>query len=279
LKLRGAGSYRDQGRRLDYGYWLKDNQLLVRGVQDFSEDRTIHPSGLEEETSEAASSFGYNRLVSIGFHKSRCIDALERMDGDVGAAVELLMAEGFRLAPPGRGGGSSDPEGDQPALASLALAGGWAEQREEERTALESIYEEAFQEKLPGRVWELRLEDLDHLWKHLPGGNRKDVKSRRPAREEKGVCPWFSAGHCKFGKKCRQKHIQPDNSRPAEDGHLRGDAEEQVFTLEVRLLRKKFFLSFSFSSFAYSFTFAYAFSFAYAPPSPSHPPSSPGAFP
>ena len=36
LDLRSAGSYRDHGRRLDHGYWMKDNQLLVRGVVDFS---------------------------------------------------------------------------------------------------------------------------------------------------------------------------------------------------------------------------------------------------
>ena len=45
LRLRKEKSYKDQGRRLDHGYWLKDNQLLVRGVQDFSEERLVHPSG------------------------------------------------------------------------------------------------------------------------------------------------------------------------------------------------------------------------------------------
>ena len=45
LRLRKEKSYKDQGRRLDHGYWLKDNQLLVRGVQDFSEERVVHPSG------------------------------------------------------------------------------------------------------------------------------------------------------------------------------------------------------------------------------------------
>ena len=37
--------------------------------QDFSEDRTIHPSGLEEEGGEVANSWGLNRLASIGFHR------------------------------------------------------------------------------------------------------------------------------------------------------------------------------------------------------------------
>ena len=36
LELRAAGSYREQGRRLEHGYWLKDNHLLVRGGVDYS---------------------------------------------------------------------------------------------------------------------------------------------------------------------------------------------------------------------------------------------------
>jgi len=252
LRLRKEKSYKDQGRRLDHGYWLKDNQLLVRGVQDFSEERVVHPSGLEEEL-ETPSSWGYSRLLSIGFHKSRCLTALERTDGDVGAAVELLMAEGFGIPlaeRPGVGGGdgeSSDPE-DSAAPGDVVTsewreppsdtgdddeAAEWLEQREEEKVALESIYENTFQEKIATKVWELRLE-LPHLWRHLPGAKEAEQKQKQKAKEMKGVCPWFTAGHCKFGRRCRQKHVQPDNSKPTDDRHLRGEEEEKIFTLEIR---------------------------------------------
>ena len=270
LRLRKEKSYKDQGRRLDHGYWLKDNQLLVRGVQDFSEERLVHPSGwllikifhnnsmllhqgLGEELEETPSSWGYSRLLSIGFHKSRCLTALDRTDGDVGAAVELLMAEGFGIALAERpgvcNGEDSDPE-DSAAPGDVVTsewrepsnkAGEdeddegleWMEQREEEKMALESIYESTFQEKIATKVWELKLE-LPHLWRHLPGAKEAEQKQKQKAKELKGVCPWFSAGHCKFGRRCRQKHVQPDNSKPTDDRHLRGEEEEKIFTLEIR---------------------------------------------
>ena len=249
LRLRKEKSYRDQGRRLDHGYWLKDNQLLVRGVQDFSEERTIHPSGLAEEDSLQESGWAHARLASVGFHKSRCSNALERTQGDCGAAMELLMVEGFGLKLPGRpgvGGSSSDPEDCSPGE---IVPTSWREhveeddddgledmeQREEEKMALESIYESSFQEKIAGRVWELNL-PLEHLWRYLPGGS-KDPKRAPPKPKdpnEKKVCKFFSAGHCKFGKRCREKHVQPDNTKPTDDRHLRGEDEQKGFTLEVR---------------------------------------------
>ena len=48
-------------------------------LQDFSDDRTIHPSGLEEEAGEVANSWGLNRLASIGFHRS--VDRVTREEG------------------------------------------------------------------------------------------------------------------------------------------------------------------------------------------------------
>ena len=99
LKLKQATSYRDFGRRLDHGYWLKDNQLLVRGVSNFSQN----VSADDPEDSGAANvdshsnSYGLQKLLGIGFHKSRCLSALSRTDGDVGAALEVIMTESFDL--------------------------------------------------------------------------------------------------------------------------------------------------------------------------------------
>ena len=164
------------------------------------------------------------------------------------------MAEGFGIALPerpgvgGDGGENSDPE-DSASHRDLVTSewrepssetgddedegSEWMEQREEEKVALESIYESTFQEKIATKVWELRLE-LPHLWKHLPGAKEAEAKAKQKAKELKGVCPWFSAGHCKFGRRCRQKHVQPDNSKPTDDRHLRGEEEEKIFTLEIR---------------------------------------------
>ena len=92
LELRKAGTYREQGRRLEHGYWLKDNHLLVRGGVDYSQGV---PAEQEEQAEQ--NSFGLQKLLGIGFHKSRCIEVLNRCDGDVGASLELIMSESFNI--------------------------------------------------------------------------------------------------------------------------------------------------------------------------------------
>eukprot|EP00092_Neocalanus_flemingeri_P073805 GFUD01091162.1.p1 GENE.GFUD01091162.1~~GFUD01091162.1.p1 ORF type:complete len:1281 (+),score=425.03 GFUD01091162.1:331-4173(+) len=247
LNLKKEKSYRDQGRRLDYGYWLKDNQLLVRGGQDFSQQLTVHPSGLEESSQqEAENSFGLQKLLAIGFHRSRCLEALGKTEGDVGAAVEVLMAESFDLKMRIEDSGSaSDPEdsncpgeivSSDIAEDAKTVAGDdeLVEQRNDEKMALESIYESAFTEKLVDKVWELRL-PLEHLWKYLPGGKMDPkAKKEKDPKLDKNVCQFFLAGHCRFGRRCYKKHVQPEGSRKVDDGHLKGEEDEKIFIVEIR---------------------------------------------
>ena len=221
LKLREQRSYRDQRRRLENGYWLKDNQLLVRGVKDFSRPQE---DGLEDE--DEGSGFRLQRLMSVGFHKSRCCDVLDRTNGDVGAALELLLSESFdlslKLTPDtnSRSGvnGKDSKSGEYNSSECAAVEEELLEQRSDEKLALESIYGESFTEKLKSNVWELKL-PLPHLLKYLPK-EKKDLKVKDPKFDKK-VCQYFLAGHCKFGRKCGKKHVQPVNTRATEDGHLK----------------------------------------------------------
>eukprot|EP00090_Calanus_glacialis_P015911 TRINITY_DN25023_c0_g1_i1.p1 TRINITY_DN25023_c0_g1~~TRINITY_DN25023_c0_g1_i1.p1 ORF type:complete len:1347 (-),score=453.74 TRINITY_DN25023_c0_g1_i1:75-3920(-) len=254
LNLKKEKSYHDQGRRLDYGYWLKDNQLLVRGGQDFSKSETVHPSGMKEsnqQEAEAGSSYGLKKLLGIGFHRSRCIEVLGKTDGDVGAATELLMAECFDLVLRiSESGSASDPE-DSNCPGEIVssdlvssdgrhnvsdIEGDFIEQRNDEKMALESIYDTAFTEKLLDKVWELRL-PLEHLWKYLPGG-KMDPKAKKDnekdPRFDKNVCQFFLNGHCRFGRRCYKKHVQPEGKHKVEDGHLKGEQDEKIFILEIR---------------------------------------------
>jgi len=248
LKLKKEKSYRDQGRRLDYGYWLKDNQLLVRGGKDFSQQLTVHPSGMEESSQqEAENSFGLQKLLGIGFHRSRCLEALGKTDGDVGGAMELLLAESFDLKTRiDDMGSASDPEdsycpgeivsSEFTDNITVPCDDDLIEQRNDEKMALESIYESAFTEKLVNKVWELRL-PLEHLWKYLPGG-KMDPKSKAKAEKDpkldKNVCQFFLAGHCRFGRRCYKKHIQPEGKQRVDDGHLKGEEDEKIFIVEIR---------------------------------------------
>ena len=239
LKLRQASTYRDFGRRLDNGYWLKDNQLLVRGGVDYSQ-----PGQGEEAAQDGAadqSSFGLQKLLGIGFHKSRCVSALARTDGDVGAALELIMAESFGLVVAGGGAEESSGPGDIVASDTVTeeqvpveVDPDLLEQRNDEKMALESIYETLFVEKIVGKVWELRL-TLNHLLKYLP----KEAKQKTGAKNgdlkaDKNVCPYFLAGYCRFGRRCYKKHVNKEQQRKADDDHLTGKKDEKVFIVELR---------------------------------------------
>ena len=231
LELREAGSYRDQGRRLEHGYWLKDNHLLVRGGTDYS------MAGDTEEQTEH-NSFALEKLLGIGFHKSRCIEVLDQCEGDVGAALEQIMTDSFNLR---RSKDSSPEEGEGPGeiVPSNHVEGVTAEvdfqdlidQRNDEKMALKSIYETVFNEKLQDKVWEFRL-PLDHLWKYLP--QEKKAKDTKKKKDDKKICKYFEAGHCRFGSRCYLKHINPQQTSKTDDSHLTGAKDEKIFVVEVR---------------------------------------------
>ena len=246
LELKQANSYRDFGRRLDHGYWLKDNQLLVRGGVDYSQAQAVsaNDGDVGDNSRDAEpNSYWLQKLLGIGFHKSRCVSALARTDGDVGAALELIMTESFDI---GSSSGSDDAndDGPGPIVASNCVDDHQLEavseqdlldQRNDEKMALESIYESSFTEKLVGKVWELRL-TLEHLLKYLPQVKKSSNKSI-DNKNNKNVCPYFLAGYCRFGRRCYKRHVNPeDKNRKSDDDHLTGADDEKIFIIEFRFV-------------------------------------------
>ena len=238
LDLKKATSYWDSGRRLDHGYWMKDNQLLVRGGVDYSQPQSGDGDGEDGgETRPGETSFGLQKLLGIGYHKSRCVSVLSRTGGDVGAALELLMTESFGLSfdeeeDTGTGPGEIVSSNMDDNLDHEHFDQNLEEQKQDEKMALESIYESLFTEKIPGKVWELRL-TLKHLLKYLPKDKNSEFKnSEKPG--DKNVCPYFLAGYCRFGRRCYKKHVKPETAQKVDDDHLTGKKDEQVFIIELR---------------------------------------------
>ena len=234
LDLKPATSYWDSGRRLDHGYWLKDNQLVVRGGVDYSHLQA-ETDGADRDMAPGETSFGLQKLLGIGFHKSRCASVLSRTDGDVGAALELLMSESFGLASkveedtcPGEIISSNMQENLDKNYSEQDLL----DQRQDEKMAVESIYDTLFTEKIPNKVWELRL-TLKHLLKYLPKENNIPQKNADKT-SDKNVCPYFLAGYCRFGRRCYKKHIKSGSTQKIDDDHLTGKKDEQVFNVELR---------------------------------------------
>jgi hypothetical protein len=190
---------------------------MVRGV----EGATVGHNGTGESGSpEGVNQYAMAKLEECGFHRSRCVKALEECEGDVGLALEQLLGDFLQL--------EDDDFTDEVDEESAAT---FSEMMEDEKTALESIYGEAFTERVPGHVWEMRLE-LQGTKKYL----RKEERPAKPVArtDEKNVCRFHLRGHCKFGKRCKQKHINPEKQQMVDDKHLRKPREENVAFLEVR---------------------------------------------
>jgi len=246
VELQGRKDYKDSYRGLAGSYWVKDNKLLVRGGQDFSNPTEAWEK--EEDfgkPSTEATSFGLRKMLNIGFHRSRCVEALDKTDSDVGGALEIIMSESYDIplkfqsnksssdtedSCPGAVISSKDDD-DVDVVDNSDELKDLLEQKMDEKMALESIYESAFNEKIPGSVWELSL-PLEHLWKYLPRDAKESTK--KDFKKERGVCEYFTNGHCKFGNRCFKKHVQPEHLQKVEDGHLRGEKQEKIFRVEIR---------------------------------------------
>ena len=119
------------------------------------------------------------------------------VDGDIGRALELLLCMCCDITlDSGDSGGTLDPD--------------LLEQRQDEMFALTAIYEDAFSERIANRVWVVQLElpFLNNHFKKLISSN-----SRRTLvyddDESVEICPWYLKGNCKFGRRCRYRHVNP----------------------------------------------------------------------
>ena len=150
-----------------------------------------------------------------GFHKSKATEALQICDNDIGLALEYLLSECFGLA---QGPEHTDIDADI------------VEQRQDEMMALMSIYEENFSERIPSKVWILKL-SLSHL-KDItkPKSKKKEVIKPVDNRE---VCRYYLKGACRYGTRCKGKHEAPVYS--ADKTELKeSDENDSEYELEIR---------------------------------------------
>ena len=121
------------------------------------------------------------------------------------------------------------------------------DQKEDEKLAIQSIYgDSALVEKIPGKLWELKLENLSLIETMLPSTMKKpprnpNVVTREMLEKDPSVCQWYLRPKgCKFGKKCFKKHVNPDKDHVGvDDKHLKDlDADEKVVILEIRCVEE-----------------------------------------
>lgn len=174
-----------------------------------------------------------------GFHRDRCVAALEKTDGDIGKSLEDLLTACFGLSgdcnenvAEGEGANGYSPlprvEPD-PDIMQAALF-----KRAEEKNALELIYEDMFTEKIPNSVWLMSL-DLPELSEML--GKAAEAKKRLDELLPPVVdntCRFYAKGNCRQGARCKFIHEKETPVKKKLTVPIPADEPHRPFELEVR---------------------------------------------
>ena len=165
----------------------------------------------------------YSQIICCfryGFHKTRSVEALQVCDGDIGSALEYMLSECFHLRAPT----SSDIDTDSDEYNDIL------EQRNDEMTALQAIYEDRFIERVANKVWILKfaLPALDKIISPV----RESARAGKD-QTEKEVCRFFVRGFCKFGRRCRLSHSVPKPDI-VDDETTNDSSTELNYEVEIR---------------------------------------------
>ncbi|KAL6422714.1 hypothetical protein ACFW04_010743 [Cataglyphis niger] len=204
FKLADTAELEEKTSNLDKQYWMGRGNLVVKGIVDYSSKDTT-PKTQDQITQQFATS----KLESYGFHLSHCIQALTYTKGNLGKSLELLFCKYYGVENIQKNKNSEIPD----AVELL-------ERQLEEKEALESIYGDAFSEKIKNSIWMVQLK-LDYLT-----NNKKVIQEVK--KQEKKVCQFFVHNKCTFKDKCRFLHQLPQKVSNVPI------VEDPYFTLEIR---------------------------------------------
>lgn len=246
FRLDDASKYKDRGGKMKKSYWEDRGTLIVQSVSNFSALKTSSTDGSQtlEQPEQRLRRYALVKLENYGFALSHCIEAYDFCEGDSDKALLLLFRKYMRV-----------PEEQQNTNISAALPSDITDSdlldmRNDEKEALESIYDTLFEEKQKNEVWSLKFK-IDHLLQHSPSEVRKareaalkeedwsraKVNIKKP--KEPSRCRNFDKnGVCKFGNKCRFTHIKPEVITDSEDKLTKKDVakdnDDNCFYLEIR---------------------------------------------
>ncbi|KAM7349281.1 putative ATP-dependent RNA helicase DHX57 [Cochliomyia hominivorax] len=245
FRLDDASKYKDRGGRMKKSYWEDRGTLIVQSVTNFSSLPVASADGAQsiEQPDQRLRRYALLKLENYGFALPHCIEAYDHCEGDSDKALLLLFHKYMRV---------SEEEG---ANVSEAYPEDISEQelldmRNDEKEALESIYDKQFEEKEKRKVWSLKFK-IDHLLQHSPSEVRKAREAALKAAEEAKAktnikkpkepprCRNFDKdGTCKFGNKCRFAHIRPEPVIEGNENIIKKEKtqenDDNCFYLEIR---------------------------------------------
>ncbi|XP_061172560.1 putative ATP-dependent RNA helicase DHX57 [Saccostrea echinata] len=234
--------YDELDDRYEDQYWLTDNTLYVEEAINYAApERT----GQKKTPVENVNRYAVNKLVRYGFEKQRCIEALQLLDGDIGSSLEYLHSKCFDLpfhadisnddGDDSNDNGETEDKVFKSKEEKLQEAGvTWEEieeQRKEEILALESIYADEFEVRIPNRLWMFRLELKNLVDIVMESGGGSKISEELEKEENSNICKFYQKGACRFGEKCKYKHCMEVASTKSETTEKEDKAN---FELELR---------------------------------------------
>ncbi|RZF46510.1 hypothetical protein LSTR_LSTR009292 [Laodelphax striatellus] len=195
-------------------YRLNSGHLRVRTIENYALQ-----SNKPRQAADIAQQFAITKLKRYGFEVSHCSEVLQSVQGDFGAAFELLMSLYFQLPLP-------DPDAETCPLCEA--------ERNQEMEAILSIYDEHFSVKINDRLWAIRL-NLPYLAQHYsakPSAASASFadKPSSKSKKKKVPCKFFKEGTCRNGVMCKFSHDLPEKTQTKVDS----DDREDWFVLEIR---------------------------------------------
>ncbi|XP_058449185.1 putative ATP-dependent RNA helicase DHX57 [Malaya genurostris] len=236
FQLGDITKYEDKGGRMKKSYWQDRGNLVVQGGCDYSYVKKTTNSGEDKFRM-----YALIKLESYGFAKRHCEEALDHCNGDVDDALGILFSKYFP-APVDLLQMECDMNDEE-----------LAQMRNDEKEALESIYDKLFIEKERNRVWQLKFK-IDHLLVHSPSEVKKLEKRKQQEIEEerqrqlaakakkkpkKEPCWNFAKGKCRYGNKCYFSHgAESDGEESSKKEKQKEEEDPSWFFLEIRFHKK-----------------------------------------
>lgn len=245
FRLDDPSKYKDRGGKMKKSYWEDRGTLIVQSVTNFSSlnGPTSNGSQSTEQPDQRLRRYALLKLENYGFPMAHCIEAYDHCEGDIDKSLLLLFRKYMRLP--------DNEEFVSESMPSDITENELLDMRNDEKEALESIYDKLFEEKEKHTVWSLKFK-IDHLLQHSPSEVRKareaalkaleDAKAKANVKKPKEPprCRNFDRdGTCKFGNKCRFAHIKPEPEVDIEDKIVKKEKPPQesdanCFYLEIR---------------------------------------------
>lgn len=211
---------------------MEQGDLVVKGIVDYSSKDTT-PKTQDQIVRQFATSklesYGYVLFkskiillyvslyhvnISYSFHLSHCIQALSYTKGNVGKSLEMLFYKYYGIENIEKNINSEIPDATE-----------LLERQQDEKEALESIYDNAFVEKIKNCIWMVQLK-LDYLTNNKV--IEPQTKKLQEKKQERKVCQLFIHNKCRFKDKCRFLHQLPQKVSNVPI------VEDSYFTLEIR---------------------------------------------